>query len=185
MINTKSLFFEPFDTKLLTGCPNSLGSVSPMNKDISYITRGNSMDTSCCASSLSPVRLFVTVCDPVECSPPGFFVHVDSLGKNTRVGCHALLQGIFPIHRSNPGLLHCGRTPYCLNHQGTPRILEWQPIPSPGDLSNPGIEPGSPALQMDSLPAELPGKPMDTLPPSNSQNPFQSCQCPTLPLKPK
>ena len=38
---------------------------------------------------------------------------------------------------------------------------------------------------MDSLPAELPGKPMDTLPPSNSQNPFQSCQCPTLPLKPK
>ena len=31
-------------------------------------------------------------------------------------------------------------------------------IPSPADLSNPGIEPGSPALQADSLPAELPGK---------------------------
>ena len=30
---------------------------------------------------------------------------------------------------------------------------------SPGDLPNPGIEPGSPALQADSLPAELPGKP--------------------------
>ena len=29
----------------------------------------------------------------------------------------------------------------------------------PGDLPNPGIEPGSPALQVDSLPAELPGKP--------------------------
>ena len=28
----------------------------------------------------------------------------------------------------------------------------------PGDLLNPGIEPGSPALQVDSLPAELPGK---------------------------
>ena len=31
-------------------------------------------------------------------------------------------------------------------------------IPPPGDLPNPGIEPGSPALQVDSLPAELPGK---------------------------
>ena len=34
-----------------------------------------------------------------------------------------------------------------------------QPIPSPGDLPNPEIKPGSPALQADSLPAELPGKP--------------------------
>ena len=33
------------------------------------------------------------------------------------------------------------------------------PLPSPGDLPNPGIESGSPALQADSLPSELPGKP--------------------------
>ena len=33
------------------------------------------------------------------------------------------------------------------------------PCPSPGDLSDPEIEPGSPALQADSLPTELPGKP--------------------------
>ena len=33
------------------------------------------------------------------------------------------------------------------------------PFPSPGDLSDPGIEPRSPALQADSLPAEPPGKP--------------------------
>ena len=33
------------------------------------------------------------------------------------------------------------------------------PIPSPVDLPNPGIELGSPALQVDSLPAKLPGKP--------------------------
>ena len=31
----------------------------------------------------------------------------DSPGKNTRVGCHALRQGIFPTQRLNPGLLHC------------------------------------------------------------------------------
>jgi len=34
------------------------------------------------------------------------------------------------------------------------------PFPSPGDLPNPGIEPKSPALQADSLPAEPPGKPI-------------------------
>ena len=34
------------------------------------------------------------------------------------------------------------------------------PFPSPGDLPNPRIEPGSPALQADSLPTELPGKPV-------------------------
>ena len=36
-----------------------------------------------------------------------------------------------------------------------------KPIPSPGDLPNPAIELGSPALQEDSLPIELPGKPSD------------------------
>ena len=33
------------------------------------------------------------------------------------------------------------------------------PFPSPGDLSDPGIEPGSPAMQVDSLPSEPPGNP--------------------------
>ena len=32
------------------------------------------------------------------------------------------------------------------------------PFPSPGDLPNPGIEPGSPTLQADGLPSEPPGK---------------------------
>ena len=32
------------------------------------------------------------------------------------------------------------------------------PFPSPGDLPNPGIEPGSPALQADALPSKPPGK---------------------------
>ena len=35
------------------------------------------------------------------------------------------------------------------------------PLPSPGDLPDPGIEPGSPALQADSLSSEPPGKPLD------------------------
>ena len=35
----------------------------------------------------------------------------------------------------------------------------WSSLPSPGNLPDPGIEPGSPALQADSLPSEPPGKP--------------------------
>ena len=45
------------------------------------------------------------------------------------------------------------------------RILEWLPFPPPGDLPDPGIEPGSPVLWEVSLPTKLPGKPwgrMDT-----------------------
>jgi len=37
------------------------------------------------------------------------------------------------------------------------------PFPSPGDLPNPGIEPGSPALQVDSLPSAPPGKSQPSL----------------------
>ena len=42
----------------------------------------------------------------------------DSPGKNTGVGCHALLQGIFPTREQNPGLPHCRQILYCLIHQG-------------------------------------------------------------------
>ena len=37
------------------------------------------------------------LCDPVDCSPPGFLCPWDSPGKNTEVGGHDLLQGIFPV----------------------------------------------------------------------------------------
>ena len=49
----------------------------------------------------------LTLCDPMDCSPPGSSVHGDSPGKNTGVGCHALLQGIFPTQGLNSGLPHC------------------------------------------------------------------------------
>ena len=41
----------------------------------------------------------------MDCSPPGSSVHGASPGKNTGVGCHFLLQGIFPTQESNPRLL--------------------------------------------------------------------------------
>ena len=48
-----------------------------------------------------------TLCDPIGCIPPGSSVHGDSPGKNTGVGCHALLQGIFLTQGSNSQLRHC------------------------------------------------------------------------------
>ena len=46
------------------------------------------------------------LCDPMDCSQPGSSVHGDSPGKNTGVGCHVLLQGIFPTQRLNLCLSH-------------------------------------------------------------------------------
>ena len=46
-------------------------------------------------------------------------------GKNTRVGCHSLLQGIFPTQGSNTGLLHCRQILYHLNHQRSLVNLLW------------------------------------------------------------
>ena len=62
----------------------------------------------------------LTIDDPMYYSPPGSSVHEDSPGKNTGVGCHAPLQGIFPTQRSNPDLLHCRWILYQLSHQGSP-----------------------------------------------------------------
>ena len=96
---------------------------------------------------------------PMDYSSPGSSVHGDSPGKNTGVGCHALFQRIFPTQGSNPSLPHCRQILHHLSYQWSPRTLEWLAYPFSRDLPNPGIGPGSPALQADSLPAELPGKP--------------------------
>ena len=62
-------------------------------------------------------------CDPRTCSQPGSSsVHGHSPGKNTRVDCHSLLQGIFSTQGSNLGFLHCRWILYCLSHQGSPKM---------------------------------------------------------------
>ena len=58
-----------------------------------------------------------TLCDPMDCSPPGSSVHRDSRGMDTRVDCHALLQRIFPTQGLNSGLPHCRWILYQLSHQ--------------------------------------------------------------------
>ena len=121
----------------------------------------------------------------MDCRPARLLCPGNYPGKNTGVGCHFLLQGIFPTQGSNPCLPHCKQTLYCLSHQvldycfkhafsavsdscdlaplfmGIPRQESWSglPFPSPGDLPNSGIKPGSSALYVDSLLSKPSGKP--------------------------
>ena len=74
---------------------------------------------ACVLSDFSCVRFFMTY----ELLPAKLLCPWDSPGKNTGVGCHALLQGIFPTQGSNPYLLyllHCRRVLYPLGHLGSP-----------------------------------------------------------------
>ena len=89
----------------------------------------------------------LTLCNCMDHGLPGFSVHEDSPGKNTGMGCHALLQGnlpnpgikprkpndtevgslsllqgIFPTQESNRGLLHCRWILYQFRYQGSSSI---------------------------------------------------------------
>ena len=65
---------------------------------------------------LSCVQLFAAH----ELWPTRLLCPWDSPGKMTGVGCHALLQGIFPTQGLNPGLLHCRQILHCLSHREAP-----------------------------------------------------------------
>ena len=67
---------------------------------------------ACMLSHFSHVQIFRTLWT-VACQAPLFMDYPD---KNTGVGCHALLPGIFPTQGWNPGLLHCRQILYHLNH---------------------------------------------------------------------
>ena len=68
-------------------------------------------------------HLCLTLWGPMDWRPRGSSVHGDSPGKNAGMGCHTLLQGIFPTQELNPGLPHCRRILYYVSHQGTTRLL--------------------------------------------------------------
>ena len=70
----------------------------------------------CVQSCFSCVQL----CDPMDCIPPGSSVHGVPPGKNTGVGCHFLLQGIFLTQGSNLHLQHWHTDSLLLHHLGSP-----------------------------------------------------------------
>ena len=76
------------------------------------------------------LQSYLTLCDPMDCGPPGSSVRGDSRGKNTRVGCSALLQEIIPTQGPNSCLLY---------------LLHWQL----GSL--PLVPPGKPSIHRKAL----------------------------------
>ena len=74
---------------------------------------------------------------PYGLQPTRLLYPWDFSGKNTVVGCCALLQGIFPIQGLNPGLLQSRQILYCLSHQGSPRVLKWVVYPLSRGSSQP------------------------------------------------
>ena len=78
-----------------------------------------------CLPHSGPISVLVaqsclTLCVPMDCSPPGSSVHGILQARILEWGCRALLQGIFPTQRLNPGLPHCRKIIYHLSHQGSP-----------------------------------------------------------------
>ena len=69
--------------------------------------------------------------------PHGLYSPWNSPGQNTGVGNLSLLQGIVPTQVLNPGCSHCWQILYQLNHQGSPRMLEWVAYPFSRGSSQP------------------------------------------------
>ena len=78
-----------------------------------------------------------SLCDPLDTR---LICPWDFLGKSTGVGCHSLLQEIFPIQGLNPGLPHCRQMLYRLSHQGSPTIVWHQVNSSKGTQLQPSTE---------------------------------------------
>ena len=98
---------------LCSPCPTSASLIPTLFGNVSF-------SKGCVACLVSQSCL--TLCDTVDCSPPGSSVHRDCPGKNTGVGCRALLQEIFAIQGFILDLLHCRWILYHLSHQGSPNM---------------------------------------------------------------
>ena len=66
-------------------------------------------------------QLYLTLCNGLQ--PARLLCPWNFPGKNTGVVSHSLLQGIFPTHGSNPGLLHCRQILYCPSHQESSIVI--------------------------------------------------------------
>ena len=73
----------------------------------------------CCVVSVCV--FLVTQSRPTLCNPCKAPRQWNFPGKNTGVGCHSLLQGIFLTQGPNPGLLHYRHIFHCLSHQRRPQ----------------------------------------------------------------
>ena len=122
------LKFNIQKTKIMASSPITSQEVQSFLKLPSPISsknfQGYNPDIYQLVESLMIVLLVAQSCltlrNPMDHSPSRLLCPQESPGKNTGVGCHPLLQGIFPTQESNPGLLHCWWILNCLSHQGIP-----------------------------------------------------------------
>ena len=87
----------------------------------SYKSRNKMFIFSLCVCSVTQSCL--TLRNSLDCSLPDFSVHGIFQAKNTGIGCHFLLQGIFPTQGSNPSLLcllNCRQILLALSHWENP-----------------------------------------------------------------
>ena len=134
---------------LFSWAPKSLQMVTAaINLKDTCSLEENLWPTQCKWKSLSHIRLFETLWTIQSCNSPG---------QNTEVGSHSILQGIFPTQGLNPGFPHCRQILYQQSHKGSPKILELVVHVFSSGSSWPGMQPGLPALQADSLAIELSG----------------------------
>ena len=104
----------------------------------------------------------LTLCDSMNYSLSGSSVHGIITARILKWVAVSCSRGSFPSRDWTH--VFCGSCigRWILYHWTTREAQEYWgglPIPSPGEFPKPGIKPGSPALQADSLPAESPGKP--------------------------
>ena len=92
-----------------------------MDGTVGHLRHGDLTSKVLCAVLCLVAQSCPTLCDSMDCSPPGSSVHGDSPDKNTGVGCHALLQVIFPteVSRIAGGFFFLPS-----EHHQSPRILE-------------------------------------------------------------
>ena len=91
-------------------------------------------------------------------SPP--FRYCVSYGRKTYFGAHSFVVKSVKVKVTQSWPTLFKPMDYTVHGIVHARILEWIAIPFPKDLPEPGIDPGSTALQADSLPTELSGMPM-------------------------
>ena len=81
--------------------------------------------------------------------------------KCQKGGRDLLVMNVWQVISKIPSVVSNSVTPWTTQTMEFSRPEYWSGFPFPGNLPNPGMEPRSPALQVDSLPAELPGKHSD------------------------
>ena len=116
-------------------------------------------------SSPVPTVLFVaaqscmTICDPMDCSPPGSSVHGTLQARILEWGAMPSSRGSSQARDWTQVSNITGRFFYQLSHRGSSRTLEWVDYPFSRGSFQPRNQTGVSCIAGDSLPAELPGKP--------------------------